>query len=82
MAGDKGVENSSEAGYHAATANGVVARNHVPGRRRPIHGACGKIVLFFTPRPMDLRACTKEITTRFTFSPKNTRTPFATRCSR
>ena len=33
----------------------VVTRIHVPGRHKPFHGACGKRVLRFTPRPMNSR---------------------------
>jgi hypothetical protein len=31
-------------------------RSHVPGRRIPIHGACGQNFLFCTPRHMTSRA--------------------------
>jgi hypothetical protein len=34
----------------------VVTRSLGPGRHKPVLGACGKNVLFFTPRPMTLRA--------------------------
>jgi hypothetical protein len=73
---------SQDAANRAATSTGVVRQSHVPGRRGSIPGACGKNVLFFTPRPLGLRDYTQEISTRFTFLRRYTRTPFATRCSR
>jgi hypothetical protein len=73
---------SQDAADHAAIAIGVVARTHVPGRRKPVHGACGKNFLFFTPGPMTSRDYTTEISTRFTSFPKSGGTPAAPKCSR
>ncbi len=44
---------SIDAADHAATARGVAARNHVPGRCGSVPGSCGRTVLVRTPRPID-----------------------------
>jgi hypothetical protein len=74
---------SQDAADHAATALHVLTRSHVPGRRKPVRGACGKNFLFFTPRPMTSRDYIEEVLTRSTCFPRNARTPFEiTWCSR